>query len=298
VEPARAVIAAPGSTVPLNAPVTLSVGVPGESLALARIVWEARDQQPAFGPTYTISPRNSGPQWVEAEVEWPDGRRAFAADSFEADSAVVAWVDGAVPAGAVPSSGGDGWNWVEPARRRAPAPLPPVQPLPGLHEHGFTGAARPSRSARATSLCLGLPRPGPSAHGNHAVVERRLVVGAPRLLGRQHDHLRTERIGRAPSRGRPAAAGRWVQLRVPARAVGLEGSTLSGMSFSLVGRPRHLGRRRAAPAKLAGAAMNGSGKKAHARAGDPAGTILLQRSRTTPLIRPCFPRPRGQSRSG
>ncbi|HEY5078786.1 MAG TPA: glycoside hydrolase family 9 protein, partial [Opitutaceae bacterium] len=110
---ARAEIAAPGTSVPLNLPVTLRVSVPGVDLAFARTVWEARDQEPAFGPTYTITPRNSGSQWVEAEVEWPDGRRAFAAGTFMADSPVVTWMGDALPADAVPdSNGGDGWKWI------------------------------------------------------------------------------------------------------------------------------------------------------------------------------------------
>jgi len=77
-------IAVPSGAAPLGAPVTLSVQAPGLDMANVRVVWEARDQQPAFGPTYTISPVNSGAQWVEAEVEWPDGRRVFASSSFTA----------------------------------------------------------------------------------------------------------------------------------------------------------------------------------------------------------------------
>ncbi len=65
-----------------NSPVTASLQVPGMDLSTARVVWEANDQQPAYGPTYTFSPPNYGPQWVEAEAQWPDGRRAFAATNF------------------------------------------------------------------------------------------------------------------------------------------------------------------------------------------------------------------------
>jgi len=50
----------------------------------ARIVWEARDQEPAFGRTFEFAPAHSGVQWVEAEAEWPDGRRAFAVTNFPA----------------------------------------------------------------------------------------------------------------------------------------------------------------------------------------------------------------------
>jgi hypothetical protein len=51
-------------------------------LTNARIVWEARDQEPDSGNTFTFSPLNWGTQWVEAEAQWPDGRRAFVATNF------------------------------------------------------------------------------------------------------------------------------------------------------------------------------------------------------------------------
>jgi hypothetical protein len=47
-------------------------------LSQARIVWEARDQEPAFGKTFSFTPASSGSQWIEAEAQLPDGRRFFA----------------------------------------------------------------------------------------------------------------------------------------------------------------------------------------------------------------------------
>jgi hypothetical protein len=44
---------------------------------------------------------------------------------------------------------------------------------------------------------------------------------------------RSGSAGRYPAGALPPA-GRWVQLRLPASAVGLEGASLGGMSFSLV----------------------------------------------------------------
>src|SRR5208337_4543433 len=45
--------------------------------------WEANGQEPVFGgQTYTFCPRpQDGAYWVEAEVQWPDGRLAFATNS-------------------------------------------------------------------------------------------------------------------------------------------------------------------------------------------------------------------------
>ena len=49
----------------------------------ARIVWEASGQEPAFGLTFTFTPQQ-GARWIEAEAQWPDGRRAFARCDFTA----------------------------------------------------------------------------------------------------------------------------------------------------------------------------------------------------------------------
>ena len=65
--------------------VRVQLEVAGMDPAGARILWEARDHEPVFGAALEITPAHPGPQWVEAEAEWPDGRRAFAAAAFSAD---------------------------------------------------------------------------------------------------------------------------------------------------------------------------------------------------------------------
>jgi hypothetical protein len=79
----NATIITPATAALLGQPVTVSLNVADTNLSAARIVWEAGGQEPIFGSqTYTFTP---GPQpgsyWVEAEVQWPDGRRAFATNS-------------------------------------------------------------------------------------------------------------------------------------------------------------------------------------------------------------------------
>jgi len=65
-----------------NQPVTVNLQVANPDLTGAKIVWEARDQEPSFGGlNYTFTPVSTDPYWVEAEVQWPDGRRAFAVSS-------------------------------------------------------------------------------------------------------------------------------------------------------------------------------------------------------------------------
>jgi hypothetical protein len=234
---ARAEIVAPKELVELHSPVTLRVKVPGEDLALARIVWEARDQEPAFGPTYTISPKNSGMQWVETEVEWPDGRRAFAADAFAADSASVSWIDGSVPAGAVlASSGGDQWLWS--ATTQAPRSGSRVHQsslASGLHEHSFAGASSTLKVNAGDHLFAWVYLD--SAHPPAEIMlswndgsswEHRAYWGTNTIT-----YGRSGSAGRYPAGPLPAA-GKWVQLKVSADSIGLEGATLSGMCFSLV----------------------------------------------------------------
>ncbi|HZQ47139.1 MAG TPA: glycoside hydrolase family 9, partial [Verrucomicrobiae bacterium] len=67
---------------PVQSEVTASLEAPGLDLRQARIIWEARDQEPAFGEKFRFHPLNSGSQWVEVEAQLPDGRRAFAATNF------------------------------------------------------------------------------------------------------------------------------------------------------------------------------------------------------------------------
>ncbi len=81
-------IAAPVTDRLLGQAVTVSLNVTDPNLGAARIVWEASGQEPAFGgQRYTFTPGPlAGDYWVEAEVQWPDGRRAFATNSVSVSS--------------------------------------------------------------------------------------------------------------------------------------------------------------------------------------------------------------------
>ncbi|HZI31876.1 MAG TPA: hypothetical protein VFF11_06020, partial [Candidatus Binatia bacterium] len=62
--------------------VTAAVTVAGLDLTRARVVWEAQGQEPAFGTNFIFSSTNTGSRWIEAEAQWPDGRRVFAVTNF------------------------------------------------------------------------------------------------------------------------------------------------------------------------------------------------------------------------
>lgn len=90
---AKARITGVPGTAAVGAKVSVGLEVEGIDLAGARIVWEARDQQPAMGSRFVFTPRHSGLQWVEAEAQWPDGRRVFARSRFATN-----YADGGEPA--------------------------------------------------------------------------------------------------------------------------------------------------------------------------------------------------------
>ncbi|MFN7140177.1 MAG: chitobiase/beta-hexosaminidase C-terminal domain-containing protein, partial [Limisphaerales bacterium] len=75
------------SSTPAKQNITIGLSAPGLDLSQATIVWEARDQEPTPGSTFTFAPKNTGAQWVEAEALLPDGRRVFAKADFNATTA-------------------------------------------------------------------------------------------------------------------------------------------------------------------------------------------------------------------
>ncbi len=231
---APAQIVVPALVAQLDVPVTLSVSVPGWDLAGARIVWEARDQEPAFGSTYTIAPKNNGAQWVEVEVTWTDGRRSFGSATFAANSPVVTWVDDAIPAGGKgDGGGGDGWNWTSGLAPVSGRLAHESNVAAGLHEHWFSGAAATLEVAPGDTLFAwvyldpeNLPAEVMLMWNDGSGWEHRAFWGADRITYGAAGTAGRYRAGDLP------AAGQWVKLTVPASAVGLEGKILTGMGFS------------------------------------------------------------------
>jgi hypothetical protein len=235
--PANSRIIVPAGTVPVGQQVTLSLTVPGLDLTPARITWEARDQEPAFGPTFSFAPKNNGTQWVEAEAQMPDGRRIFANAAFNVNSPNIIWVDDSLPAGAVPGSdGGDSWNWVG----SSPAPFSGAlehrsAAAAGSHQHYFANATATLSAGTGDILYAYVfldPATMPSEimlQWNDGTWDHRAYWGANNLDYGVDGTPTRHYMGPLP------AAGQWVQLKVPAKLVNLEGSTISGMGFALFG---------------------------------------------------------------
>jgi Glycosyl hydrolase family 9/Cellulase N-terminal ig-like domain len=234
-------ITVPTTAVPLGMPATLSVQTPGFDSSNARIVWEARDQQPIFGSgsTASFSPINNGAQWVEVEVEAPDGRRVSATSTFMANSPVINWVNGALPAGAVTGAdGGDSWTWVtsNPTPYSAPADHQSVVAA-GLHDHWFNNATATLAISTGDSLFayVYLDPANPPTEvmlmwtDSTGSAEHRAYWGPNEIPWGVNGTANNYPVGPLP------ATGQWVRLTVPASAVGLEGSTLTGIRFALFG---------------------------------------------------------------
>ncbi len=245
-----ATITVPSGTVPLNAPVTLSVQVPGLDLSNARIVWEARDQNPAYGSTYTISPVNNGDQWVEVEVEWPDGRRSFAASDFQANSTTQVWIDDALPANAVPGANNDSWNWVSssPAAHTGSRGFQ-TNIASGEHDLNYKGSTGGMDDDVSTLGLSGSMQVGsgdtlfawvyidPANPPTELMMcwydgssyEHRAFWGADSIAWGTAGTSGRVNVGALP------AAGTWVKISVPASSIGLGGDTVSGMTFAAYG---------------------------------------------------------------
>jgi hypothetical protein len=229
-----ALIVGPRGPIPLKLATELKLEANDFDLSHAQIVWEGRDQQPAFGSAFGLKPRTNGPQWVEAEAMLPDGRRVFGVGSYMADSPTIDWVDGAVPPGAeAAADGGDKWDWAgEPAPRGAER-VHVSGFADGPHSHYFTKSGSTLHIDPGAVLFawvyldpISPPREvmltwnDGSAEHRAYWGDNRIAWGTDRSPGRFH-------AGDLP------VPGRWVRLAVPAKNVGLEGSTLTGMGFTL-----------------------------------------------------------------
>jgi subtilisin family serine protease len=149
----------------------------------------------------------------------------------------VIWVDDAIPTGAWTTvAGGDAWNWVT----ANPAPFSQSRAhqsalVAGYHDHSFQKASA-GMAVQAGDTLFVYVYVDPSNPPREIMVswsngswehraywgENLINYGANGTAGRRY-------MGPVP------AGGAWVRLEVPASSVGLEGTTVTGMSFSLYG---------------------------------------------------------------
>jgi hypothetical protein len=147
------------------------------------------------------------------------------------------WFHDALPAGATGSgSGGDTWNWIT----SNPAPFTGSKShqsaiSAGTHEHAFNWASATMTVAAGDKLFAYIfldPANPPSQvmiSWKSDNWEHRAYWGENKInYGKDGTNSR-RKVGELPP------TGGWVRLEVPAKDVGLEGHTVTGMSFGLFG---------------------------------------------------------------
>jgi hypothetical protein len=182
----------------------------------------------------TITPSLSGYTFTPLSRSYSSVAANQTAQNYTATLNVTVWVDDAVPSGATLASSGDSWNWVS----SNPAPYSGALAhqsalLSGLHQHYFYNATATLPVAVGDTLFTYVyldPANPPSEvmlQWYTGSWEHRAYWGA-NLIGYGTDGTVSRRyMGPLP------AAGQWVRLAVPASQVGLEGSTLTGMAYTL-----------------------------------------------------------------
>ena len=150
------------------------------------------------------------------------------------ETAAVVWVEDAVPSGAtVGSDGGDGWNWISSNPTPYSGALAHQSTGGGQHQHYFYNATTTLAVAAGDTLFTYVyldPANPPTEvmlQWNDGSWAHRAYWGA-NIIGAAGNVTQTYMGGLPPT-------GQWVRLAVPAAQVGLGGSTLNGMAFTLYG---------------------------------------------------------------
>jgi RHS repeat-associated protein len=149
----------------------------------------------------------------------------------------TAWVEDALPTGAVAVGDNDGWNWVT----SSPTAFSGTSShqsatVTGTHQHYFYGATQtltPTTGEKLYAWVYLDPTNPPTEvmlqWNDGTNWEHRAYWGANQI-GWGTDGTASRRyMGPLPE------TGRWVRLEVSANSVGLEGQTISGMAFTLYG---------------------------------------------------------------
>ena len=143
------------------------------------------------------------------------------------------WFDDAVPTGAVISGSNEGWSWVS----ANPTPFSGALShqsgvVNGFHQHYFYGATKRLSVAAGEKIFTDVyldPSFPPSEimlQWSNGTTWKRAYWGANVFFPGQ-ESTTNRYVGQLP------ATGKWVRLEVPASQLGLEGSSLNGMAFTL-----------------------------------------------------------------
>ena len=143
------------------------------------------------------------------------------------------WFDDAVPTGAVINGSNEGWSWIN----SNPTPFSGALShqsgvVNGFHQHYFYGATKRLSVAAGEKIFTDVyldPSFPPSEimlQWSNGTTWKRAYWGANVFFPGQ-ESTTNRYVGPLP------ATGKWVRLEVPASQLGLEGSSLNGMAFTL-----------------------------------------------------------------
>lgn len=185
---------------------------------------------------YAVADDKFGYGLPDSYLGRPSAQAVFITDNDPPPANDVVWKDDSLPDGAWPgANGGDDWNWVG----SGPTPFSgslahQSSDSPGLHEHFFNFAAD-SLTLNAGDVLFTYVYLDPASPPKELMLswcdgtswEHRAYWGANDIDYGQAGTAAQHHVGPLPP------AGQWVRLEVPASAVGLEGSSAQGMSFSM-----------------------------------------------------------------
>ena len=166
----------------------------------------------------------------------------------------VVWVEDSVPAGAVPGGSYEDWVWASTDPQAVSGYYSHQSSiLPGMHQHFFIGATNTLTVNPGDKLFTYVyldPVNPPNEimlqwDDGSGTWDHRAYWGLNQIAWGADETIARRYMGPLP------ALGRWVRLEVPAAAVGLEGSTLKSMAFTLYNGTAVWDRAGKSPASLA-----------------------------------------------
>ena len=149
------------------------------------------------------------------------------------------WVDDAVPAGATSLADGDSWTWVTSPTPQCGTKVQQSLLNPGVHQHYFQNASQTITVPTGGSLFAYVYLDTANApqevmlQWNDGSWDHRAYWGANLI---PYPNSQPPVAPESPAHhfvGQLPTAGQWVRLEVPAKDIGLEGHTVSGMAFTL-----------------------------------------------------------------
>ena len=235
-----------GSSVTVSANVLNVPNVAGVQFKLDGANLGTEGTSAPYGVTWNTTQSGNGSHRLSAVARDSGGAQTSSAEiSVTVNNGVVItnpaptntiyWVDDSLPAGAVAGAdGGDAWTWVS----SNPAPFSGAAAsqssiAAGEHQHFFNYATA-TLAVQAGDYMVAYiyldPANLPSEvmlQWNDGSWEHRAFWGANNILNGVDGTVSRFFVGPLP------AAGQWVRLEVPASSVGLEGSTVKGLAFTL-----------------------------------------------------------------